>query len=143
MQKIWHRYLRPKPIEYYRSGTIYDLIGIRIYKKYLPSSGDLVRKWRNIRQITPSNGNLFQQLYQRERETRKYEFRHWIGAVVFVLLTLLLDRKLTLTDWIFLPLLNMYINIYPIFLQRYNRIRIIKVLHKNGRLGPYDTIVFK
>ena len=61
-----------------------------------------------------------------------------IGAIIFIGLTLMLYRKLTIFDWIFLPILNLYINIYPIFLQRYNRIRIIKVLKNNGQPSPYE-----
>ena len=55
----------------------------------------------------------------------------------------MLDRKLTVFDWIFLPHLNLHINIYPIFLQRYSRIRIIKVLQNNGLPSPYENLTIK
>jgi hypothetical protein len=116
------------------------LIGIKIYKKYLPTTGDIARQRRKITQINIGTADKKDELYRYERKTRNYEGRHLIGTLIFVLLTLLLDRKLTVFDWIFLPLLNFYINIYPIFLQRYNRIRIIKVLKSNGQSSPYDII---
>jgi len=132
------RYFSPKTFEFYRDRTIYDLIGIKIYKKYLPTTGDIVRQKRKITQIKISNTGKINELYKYERKTRNYEWRHVIGAIIFIGLTLMLYRKLTIFDWIFLPILNLYINIYPIFLQRYNRIRIIKVLKNNGQPSPYE-----
>ncbi len=132
------RYFSPKTFEFYRDRTIYDLIGIKIFKKYLPTTGDIVRQKRKITQIKISNTGKINELYKYERKTRNYEWRHVIGAIIFIGLTLMLYRKLTICDWIFLPILNLYINIYPIFLQRYNRIRIIKVLKNNGQPSPYE-----
>lgn len=132
------RYFSPKTFELYRDRTIYDLIGIKIYKKYLPTTGDIVRQKRKITQIKISNTGKINELYKYERKTRNYEWRHVMGAIIFIGLTLMLYRKLTIFDWIFLPILNLYINIYPIFLQRYNRIRIIKVLKNNGQPSPYE-----
>jgi len=131
-------YFSPKTFEFYRDRTIYDLIGIKIYKKYLPTTGDIVRQKRKITQIKISNTGKINELYKYERKTRNYEWRHVIGAIIFVGLTLMLYRKLTIFDWIFLPILNLYLNFYPIFLQRYNRIRIIKVLKNNGQPSPYE-----
>ena len=131
-------YYKPKKFEFYRDKTVYELIGIKIYKKYLPTTGDIARKWRRITQIQIGNAAKVDELYKYERKTRNYEWRHIIGTIIFIGLTLLLDRKLTIFDWVFLPILNLYINIYPIFLQRYNRIRIIKILKNNGHLSPYE-----
>lgn len=133
-------YFKPKTFEFYRDRTIYELIGIKIYKKYLPTTGDIVRKRRKITQIKIGTANKIDELYKYERQTRNYEWRHFIGAFIFILLTLLIDKKFTVFDWVLLSVLNLYINIYPIFLQRYNRIRIIKVLQSNGMPGPYDSL---
>lgn len=136
-------YFKPKTFEFYRGRAIYELFGIKIYKKYLPTTGDIVRKRRNITQIKISNADKTDELYKYERKTRNYEWRHIIGAIIFILLTLIIDRKLTVFDWILLPILNLYLNIYPIFLQRYNRIRIIKVLQNNGLPSPYENLNIK
>jgi len=136
-------YFKPKTFEFYRGKTIYERIGIKLYKKYLPTTGDIVRKRRKIIQIRMNSADKTDELYKYERKTRNYEWRHITGAIVFILLTLMIERKLTLFDWIFLPFLNLYINIYPIFLQRHNRIRIINVLKNNGKPGPYDNLTKK
>jgi glycosyl-4,4'-diaponeurosporenoate acyltransferase len=133
------RYFKPKKFELYRNKTIYELIGIKIYKKYLPTTGDIARQKRKIIQINITKADKIAELYAYEKKTRKYEWRHIIGAIIFILLTFLLDRKLSVFDWILLPTLNLYINIYPIFLQRYNRIRILRVLQNNGKPCPYEN----
>lgn len=128
IKNFYLSYFKPKSFEFVRNKTIYDLVGIKTYKKYLPTTGDLMRHWRNIKQID---------LNQYEKQTRTYEWRHILGAILFIVFTLMLERELTLFDWIFLPFLNLYINIYPIFLQRYNRIRIVKILKRFGQKSPY------
>ena len=138
-RQILH-YFEPKTFEFYGGKTIYEMVGIKTYKKYLPTTGDIIRKRRKITQIKISNSGKLKELYKYERKTRNYEWRHIIGAIIFILLTLMINRKLTFFDWIFLPVLNLYINIYPIFLQRYNRIRIIKVLQNSGHPSPYSVL---
>lgn len=133
-------YFKPKKFEFFRDKTIYEFIGIKLYKKYLPTTGDIVRKWRNIIQVDPNKSNKINELYKYERKTRNYELRHIIGNIGFIAMIFVIDKKLTVFDWSFLTILNFYVNLYPIFLQRYNRIRIIKVLQNNGKLSPYDSI---
>ncbi len=133
-------YFKPKRFEFYRDRTIYELIGIKTFKKYLPTTGDIVRQRRKIVQIKIGVADKIDELYRYERQTRNYEWRHLIGVLIFIVLTLLIDRKFTAYDWVLLTALNLFINIYPIFLQRYNRIRIIKVLKTNGKSSPYDNL---
>ncbi len=137
------RYFEPKTFEFYGGKTIYEWVGIKTYKKYLPTIGDIIRKRRNITQIKISNSDKLEELYNYEKKTRNYEWRHIIGVIIFILLIIMFDKKLTIFDWIFLSLLNLFINIYPIFLQRYNRIRIISVLQNNGQPSPYDHLTKK
>jgi glycosyl-4,4'-diaponeurosporenoate acyltransferase len=138
LKRLALTYFKPKPIEYYREATIYDLVGIRIYKKYLPSTGVLVRRWRRIKQINFERASRTDELYKYERKTRNYEWRHLIGIIILIVLTLLIDRRFSVFDWVFISLLNLFVNIYPIFLQRYNRIRIINALKNNGHNSPYE-----
>jgi hypothetical protein len=131
-------YFKPKKIEFYRNKTIYEFIGIRLYKKYLPTTGDIARKWRNIVQIKLNKSGRINELYRYERQTRNYELRHIIGTVAFITVFFIIDKRLSFPDLVFLTALNLYVNIYPIFLQRHNRIRIIKALLNNGQKSPYD-----
>jgi glycosyl-4,4'-diaponeurosporenoate acyltransferase len=131
-------YFKPKTFEFYSNQTIYEFIGIKLYKKYLPTTGDIARKYRNIVQIKLGKSDRINELYRYEKRTRNYELRHIIGTIVFIALIFIVDKKLNLFDVFFLITLNTYVNIYPIFLQRYNRIRIIKILLNNDQKSPYD-----
>ncbi len=131
-------YFKPKKIESYRNQTIYEFVGIKLYKKYLPMTGDIARKRRNIIQIKLNKSGRINELHRYERQTRKNELRHIIATILCIGLVFINDRKLSFLDIVFLTSLNLYLNIYPIFLQRHNRIRIIKVLLNNGQKSPYD-----
>lgn len=132
-----NQYFRPKKFELYKNKTIYDLIGIRWFKKYLITDGNLVRQWRKVKSIN-SGKNKFDEFYKAEKETKKYEIIHLTFVLIFVLIVGLKFKNITLLNWIIILLINLYANIYPIFLQRYNRIRIIKVITKNGHKSPYE-----
>lgn len=132
------RYFKPKKIKFYRNKTIYEFIGIKLFKKYLPTTGDIARRHKNIVQIKLNRAERINDLYRYEKQTRNYELRHIIGTIGFIALIFIIDKKLYLFDVVFLTALNLYVNIYPIFLQRHNRIRIIKVLLNNGQKSPYS-----
>jgi hypothetical protein len=34
--------------------------------------------------------------------TRRHEWRHWIGCVIFIVLAFLIDRQFTALDWVIL-----------------------------------------
>lgn len=138
LKKEMKAYFKPKKFEFYCDHTIYEIFGIKLYKKYLPMTGDIARKWRNIIQIKLNKSKRINELYKYERQAQKNELRHIIATIGCIGLAFIGDKKLIIADIIFLTLLNLYINIYPIFLQRHNRIRIIKVLTNNGQKSPYD-----
>lgn len=129
-------YFEPKPFELFKGRSIYEWMGIRTYKKFLPTTGDLARKQKKIRQIQVSRTDRITELRNYEKQTRKYEWRHLLGMLLFILLAVFIDKKWTLFDWCFLTGLNLYVNVYPIFLQRYNRTRIIELLRKLGEENP-------
>lgn len=137
IKKFAHAYFQPKPFERYGEGSIYEWIGIKTFKKYLPTTGDIVRRWRNIRQIKLNGAGKAQELYAYEQQTRKYEWRHIIGCIVFILLAFMIERTFTWLDWVILIALNLSINVFPILLQRHNRIRLINILSNNGHPSPY------
>ena len=138
LREAWLWYLKPKKFEFYKNRTIYDLIGIKLYKKYLPTTGDLARRRKGIKQLDIEANGRRQSLYKYELKTRNHEWRHLLGVVAFVLLTLLVGPSPAILSWTLLFILNLYINVYPIFLQRFNRIRIIRVLKAAGLESPYE-----
>lgn len=132
------QYFSPKRFEFYKNKTIYDYVGIKWFKKYLITDGDLVRRWRKVKSVGVSNGEKYNELYKAERETKKFEVIHLLFLLVFILLVGVKFNTISPINWVIILLINLYANIYPIFLQRYNRIRIINVLRKSGYKSPYD-----
>ena len=55
-----------------------------LVKKYLPTTGDLVRHKKKIKQIDLTNSNKFKELYRYKRKTRNYEWRHNFVAISFI-----------------------------------------------------------
>ena len=56
----------------------------------------------------------------------------------FLIIAFMHDRVYTITDYVVVGTLFLAINIYPITLQRHNRIRIIRLLEKQGTKTPYE-----
>ena len=134
-----NNYFRPKKFESYGNKPIYVFFGIKLYKKFLPMTGDIARKRRKMVQIKPTRSGRISELYRYEKQTRRNELLHILATMACIGLIFVNDKVLTLLDVLFLTVLNLSVNIYPIFLQRYNRIRIIRVLLSTGQRNPYDV----
>lgn len=135
-QAFWNWYFEPKPFESFREGLIYRWLGIRFYKRYLPTSGDIVSQWRGERRIPAYSNHTELDLLRYEQTTRSYEGRHIFGAIVMLMISWWSIAIYDKGDWVTLVIANMLINGYPIMLQRYNRIRLRTLLsriHKHSR----------
>lgn len=121
-------YFKPKHFETYKQRTIYEYMGIRQFKKYLITDGDVVRKWKKIRHINLDRNNRILELQHAEKETRKYEISHLVFIFITLVILFFNYHRLSSLQWILIIVISIYANIYPIFLQRFNRIRILRVL---------------
>jgi hypothetical protein len=112
-------------------------LGALVIKRYVPTGGDLVmqhlrHRRTNIRCVA---ANL-KSLRQFERRTRLNESIHLIGFVSFALLT---GRKfasgaLTMLGLTTALALNLILGLWPIVLQRYNRLRLYRAIETSSRL---------
>ncbi len=130
---FWSWYFQPKAFEKTGRCRIYRYLGIRLFKYYLPTSGDLVSRWFGVRRITLLKSMRMDSLLRHERFTRSYEARHLLGAVTMLAISYYAISVRQNGNWFYLSCANLLINGYPIFLQRYNRIRIQALLQ---RLAP-------
>lgn len=131
------KYFRPKSWEYSGHGSVYRYVGIRWFKKYLPTSGDWVRRNVNDRLIKQQDCSPDEALQDYELTTRVHEFRHWLGMLAFMALIFVFDDY-SVVDVVVVSLLFLVIYVYPILLQRHNRVRIMNALNKHGKPTPYD-----
>jgi hypothetical protein len=136
--QLFKAYFKPKKFEYSGRSSIYKYIGINLFKKYLPTTGDLVYRYWGKKHLGFKSIKKYQQLLRFEMLTRKWEFRHLIGMIGFLIIAGAIENHYKLFDYIFVSLLFLLINIYPIALQRHNRIRIINVLNGQNQNTPYE-----
>ena len=53
LARMRNAYFRLRRIEYWRDATVYRLLGVPYFKRYVPTSGDLVSRWRGKRRLPP------------------------------------------------------------------------------------------
>lgn len=128
INKTAEAYFRPKSFE---SKSLYEKMGIRFYKKYLPTSGDLSMKylWRG-NSLIPTTGTTKENIEMFEQETRTLEAIHLgilaVSQTVFIGVGTFDSIRGAAIGAVF----QIGTNIYPIMLQRYNRIRAMRIINR-------------
>ena len=123
-------YFKPRLFETRNSCAIYKYLGVRIYKKYLPTSGDLVTRSRGIKRLKVGELGRRKALEEHEKLTYKWERRHIVSAVLLQTWAVLGGVAFGLEHLWISSTINVFVNVYPILLQRYNRARIDLCLEK-------------
>lgn len=100
-------------------GKIYEVLGVNIFRKVLVAVGweKLTRKANPIEKSTKSLENLYHQ-------TKKSELGHIIIFLIVLGFNIYVAFEYGFLKSLWLLVLNVLLNLYPIFLQRYNRPRI-------------------
>jgi hypothetical protein len=137
---IW---FRPKHFE---SKRLYERLGALVIKRYVPTGGDLVM--RHLRRNHPERRwvtSSLRSLWQYERRTRLNESIHLIGFVGFTVLiaSKFASGSLTVLGLTFALTLNLIVGLWPVVLQRYNRLRVYQAvdtrLHLSDRRQRRQT----
>ena len=122
---VW---FRPKRFE---SERLYERLGARIIKRYVPTGGDLVmlrlrRNHPERRWVTSSLVSL----RKYEGRTRLNESIHLVGFVGFAILAAgkFASRTLSGRGLIVALALNLVFGLWPVILQRYNRLRLYRAI---------------
>jgi len=122
MNKMLEKYFEPKSFE---SKEFYERLGVKKFKKIVPTGGDYVNKLFKFK-IIKNKGNLETLI----NFTKRLEIMHLTLGVVYSILMAknLIDEEYH--NGVITFGMNALINIYPIMLQRYNRIRANNILNK-------------
>jgi glycosyl-4,4'-diaponeurosporenoate acyltransferase len=130
---VW---FRPKGFE---SERLYERLGALLLKRYVPTGGDLVmqrlrRHHPGRRWVTPS----IQSLRRYERRTRLNESIHLIGFIAFAVLAAkkFASESLTAFGLAVALILNLLLGLWPVILQRYNRLRLYRAIKLHSHLPP-------
>ncbi|MGV3560885.1 MAG: hypothetical protein ACO1O2_22185 [Larkinella arboricola] len=116
-------YFNPRPFE--KQGKLYRILGVEWYRAILIKSG-----WEKIRQQqTPIKKDLRGMLAY-ERATRVAEVGHIVvgGLVLIVTGYVLLTHSAGAALWLILS--NIFLNLYPVLLQRYTRPRLRRMIER-------------
>ena len=128
-------YFGPWPVECRGAGKVYEIVGVRSYKRVLRRSGNPRSRWQANTSFSGRRAWLEACLRAQLQFTKEYEVRHLIGGV---LMQTAGTAVILVTDYGYftaLTIANVVINGYPILLQRYNRVRLLAALDRVGRRG--------
>jgi hypothetical protein len=120
----------PKSFE--ENPEVYEKLGIKTFKKYLPTTGDLTM--RLVRKRFSDAGFIksasVEALKDYEKFTRVYEGIHttFLGVGGAIMADQLAEGRIGAAA--FTAGINTLVNVYPIMLQRYNRSRLYRTIHR-------------
>jgi hypothetical protein len=123
-------YYRVRPFE--RSGRLYELLGVRLFRHLVPN-GDLVNRWRRRRdpgfRVVTSRDAAAGYLPR----TVAGEKSHLVMLAIGVGSSWFAWR-IGWNGWAaYLGVANILVNVYPILLQRYTRARITQLAQRQGK----------
>jgi hypothetical protein len=109
-------------------------LGVRIYKKVVPSSGEWVSRLRGIDRLKlATTGSRRVALQNYAAQTRKWELRHLASAVLLQAWAFIGGATIGVEQFWWSSAINLLVNIYPIMVQRFNRARIALMLQHEPR----------
>ncbi|SKA44466.1 hypothetical protein SAMN04488128_106410 [Chitinophaga eiseniae] len=114
--------------EWERKGKIYESLGINFFRKLLVWSGweKVIRKSFPIENNTSALTKLYYQ-------TKKGELDHLIILLIVLGFNIFVAFSFGVVKSLWLLGLNVFMNLYPIFLQRYNRPRVERAMNLSKR----------
>lgn len=105
-------------------GKIYEYIGIHAFRKLLIWTG-----WEKLnKKANPVEKNT-NSLIQLHYKTKESELGHILIFIIVFGFTLFVAVEFGVLNSLWLLSLNIVLNLYPIFLQRYNRPRLARAIH--------------
>ena len=122
------QYFEPNKLEQWRGGSIYEFLGVRFFKRYLLPTEILLFRLRGGKAMQGGQKALVAELKRLEWETRRNEVIHLLALLLTFCLLAPRFPRLSIGQFLAIFALNLYVNVYPLFLQRYNRFRILRLL---------------
>ncbi len=122
------KYFEPMKRELWRGRSIYEFLGVRFFKRYLLPDQLLLFRLRGKRAMSGGRGVLKAELKRLEWETRRNEVIHLLALLLTGCILVFKFPQLSMVQFLVIFAINLYVNVYPIFVQRYNRFRIVRLL---------------
>jgi glycosyl-4,4'-diaponeurosporenoate acyltransferase len=123
-------YFEPNRLELSGERSIYEFLGVRFFKRYLLPTDLLVNRLRGGTAMHGGQDVLKVELKRLEWETKRNEVIHLLALVLITCVLLVKSPQLSAMQVLLIFAINLYVNVYPIFVQRYNRLRIVRLLRR-------------
>ena len=123
-------YFEPNRLELWGERSLYELLGVRFFKRYLLPTELLVNRLRGGTAMQGGQDVLKVELKRLEWETKRNEVIHLLALHLITCILLVKSPQLSAMQVLLIVAINLYVNVYPIFVQRYNRLRIVRLLRK-------------
>lgn len=125
------KYFEPGKLEQWGGKSIYEFLGVKFFKRYLLPTELLLFHLRGKKAAMQGGQEVLKaELKRLEWETRRNEVIHSLALLVIVCILIFRLPQLSIVQFLVIFAINLYVNVYPIFLQRYNRFRIMRLLRK-------------
>ncbi|MBC7878164.1 MAG: hypothetical protein H7Y59_13420 [Anaerolineales bacterium] len=120
-------YFEPRKLEQWDGRSIYEFLGVKFFKRYLLPTEVLLFRLRGKKaEIQGGQEVLKAELKRLEWETRRNEVIHSLALLFTVCILVVKLPQLSIVQFLVIFAINLYVNVYPIFVQRYNRFRIMR-----------------
>ena len=120
-----------------KKGEIYKSLGVNVFRKLLVLIG-----WEKLNKKANPVKKSLDALIHLEYVTKQSELGHIIIFFIVILFTIFVAVKFGITESLWLLILNVALNVYPIILQRYNRPRLKKAI-QISRISKPKKITYK
>lgn len=107
-----------------KKGKIYESLGINMFRKLLVGIG-----WEKLNKKNKPVEKNIKALTNLHYRTKQDELGHLIIMIIVLGFNIFVAYKFGILQSLWLLVLNILLNLYPIFLQRYNRPRIERALN--------------
>jgi hypothetical protein len=116
--------------EFERSGRIYEALGVRLFRRFVPD-GDLANRWE--RRSNPYYRVIRGRQHAADFLPRtKQSERGHVVLLALGIVSAMFAWRLGWNGWaVYLSLGNVMVNLYPILLQRYTRGRLQAILRRH------------
>lgn len=135
VKKVTDAWFEPKSFE--QNPEVYEKLGVRTFKKWMPTTGDVVHRvfWKRLGMGDFVKPNSIESLKNYETFTRVYEGIH-LSFLAVGAATLAANLQAgNIEAAAFTAGINTLVNVYPILVQRYNRSRLYNAINKMEAKG--------
>ncbi|SKB87035.1 glycosyl-4,4'-diaponeurosporenoate acyltransferase CrtO family protein [Dyadobacter psychrophilus] len=109
-------------------GKIYESFGVNFYRKLLVWTG-----WEKLNKKSNPIEKNTKALTHLHYRTKHSELGHLIIFIIVLGFNIFVAIEFGIIQSLWLLILNILLNLYPVFLQRYNRPRIERAIHLSRR----------